>query len=112
MRFIDVRERFSKQFTKKGYIKKKAQQRAIFPSSPDIVATVVLNFCVRDGNRCDHHAKATRLFSLERSMFSENRILSLHALQVTVFTFAPDLAYSFIKYELVKLSDRILVLLS
>ena len=28
----------------------------------DIFATTVLNFCVRDGNRCVHRAIATRLF--------------------------------------------------
>ena len=31
----------------------------------DIFATTVLNFCVRDGNRCVHRAIATRLFLRE-----------------------------------------------
>ena len=30
-----------------------------------IVATTVLNFCVRDGNRCVHCAIATRLYLRE-----------------------------------------------
>ena len=43
--------------------KKKARQRAILSrTSLDIVATTVLNFCVRDGNRCVHRAITTRLF--------------------------------------------------
>ena len=41
--------------------KKKARQRAIFTRSClDIVATTVLNFCVRDGNRCVHRVITTR----------------------------------------------------
>ena len=36
-------------------------QRAIFTgASPDIVAADMLNFCVRDENRCVHIAIATR----------------------------------------------------
>ena len=36
-------------------------QRAIFTGArPDIVAAEVLNFCVRDENRCVHFAIATR----------------------------------------------------
>ena len=31
----------------------------------DTFATTVLNFCVRDGNRCVHRAIATRLFFTE-----------------------------------------------
>ena len=41
--------------------------------------------------------KPPDFFPSERPLFPENRILSRHALQVTVFTYAPDLAYSFIK---------------
>ena len=29
------------------------------------ISVKVLNFCVRDGNRCDHFAIITRLFSLK-----------------------------------------------
>ena len=36
-------------------------QRAIFTGAcPAIFAAKMLNFCVRDGNRCDHFAIITR----------------------------------------------------
>ena len=55
-------------------IKEKAQQRAILAGRPTTFATAVLNFCVRDGNRCDHRAIAARLFLERGSMIFENRI--------------------------------------
>ena len=53
------------QEAQKGPIKEKARQLAILPDCSDTFAVTVLNFCVRDGNRCDHRAIVTRLF-LER----------------------------------------------
>ena len=54
--------------------KKKARQRAILSrTSLDIVATTVLNFCVRDGNRCVHRVITTRPIFLFR-IIPENYI--------------------------------------
>ena len=53
------------QEAQKGPIKEKARQRAILAPEGATFAVTVLNFCVRDGNRCDHRAIAARLF-LER----------------------------------------------
>ena len=48
------------------------QQLAIFAGArPTIVAVEVLNFCVRDGNRCIHFAIATG--SLRDFLISQNR---------------------------------------
>jgi hypothetical protein len=44
---------------------------SLMPMCHDTVTASVLNFCVRDGNRCGHRAIATRLFSSEH-LFSEN----------------------------------------
>ena len=44
--------------------------------SPTTFAATVLNFCVRDGNRCVHSAIVTRLFFFSR-LISENQILIL-----------------------------------
>ena len=42
---------------------KKAWQRVILAGSrPTTFTATVLNFCVRDGNRCVHSAIVTRLF--------------------------------------------------
>ena len=41
-------------------VKKKNRQRATFAYA--IIAAVVLNFCVRDGYRCVHHAIITGFF--------------------------------------------------
>ena len=60
--------KYEKDLPKKvkiGPKKEKAQRRAILSPLGDTFATAVLNFCVRDGNRCVHRAIATRLF-LER----------------------------------------------
>ena len=46
--------------------KKKNRQLAIFAgASPTIFAVEVLNFCVRDGNRCFHFAIVTGSFYAE-----------------------------------------------
>ena len=81
--FIDA---WSLSFAKKGPIKEKARQLAILASKLTTFATAVLNFCVRDGNRCDHRAIAARLFLERDSMFLENRILIQHVLNNCKFT--------------------------
>ena len=66
----------------------------------------MLNFCVRDGNRCVHRAIVTRLF-LETQLFSESRILFDMFYNCFLLDNAHDLAYSSIGFiELVKLSAR------
>ena len=47
--------------------KKRNWQRAIFAQCT-IVAAMMLNFCVRYGYRCVHHAIATRSFSVSRTL--------------------------------------------
>ena len=61
-------------------IKKEARRRAIFAGLPGltIFAAAVLNFCVRDGDRCDHRAIATRL--LLSLMILEHWILDWNTL--------------------------------
>ena len=52
---------FNQKKAKKGLcVKKKNRQRATFAYA--IIAAVVLNFCVRDGYRCVHHAIITGFF--------------------------------------------------
>ena len=73
--------------------KKKARQRAILSrTSLDIVATTVLNFCVRDGNRCVHRAITTRLFLLlkdeiQNLILSKLDIILSHFFQLPKFYF-------------------------
>ena len=38
---------------------------------PTIVAVMMLNFCVRYGNRCVHHAIATRSFKCHQTLKTE-----------------------------------------
>ena len=48
-------------------------QWAIFTSAGlDIVAAKVLNFCVRDGNRCDHFATITRSYAVRENLSKLN----------------------------------------
>ena len=53
---------------------KKNWQLAIF-AQRTIVAVMMLNFCVRYGNRCVHHAIATRSLSLNVFQDIQNRIV-------------------------------------
>ena len=70
-------------------IKKEARQRATLAGSPATIATAVLNFCVRDGDRCDHRAIATRLLF---PPLLDNRMLIIDLSDALL---ALDLAYSF-----------------
>ena len=55
-------------FIKAIHKPKKKRARQLAALSDDTIATMVLNFCVRNGNRCAHHVIVTRLLSLSRSL--------------------------------------------
>ena len=57
--------------------KKKTWQRAILTRSRlDTFAAEVLNFCVRDGNRCVHLAIATRFFFSKDKSFKTRYMIT------------------------------------
>ena len=67
----------SRKPRKRGLKRKSPAARYSYRLAPATFATAVLNFCVRDGNRCDHRAITTRLFLRHGSLFFEHRILRI-----------------------------------
>ena len=91
----------------KGPIKEKARQRATLAPEGTTIAVTVLNFCVRDGNRCAHRAIVTRLFLERLNCSLKTGYCSTCPTIVFYLINAHDLAYSSIGFiELVKLSSR------
>ena len=70
------KKRFIIYNTKKKEIKKSLATSYSCRPKPTTFTAAVLNFCVRDGNRCVHSAIVTRLFLLFR-LIPENQILIL-----------------------------------
>ena len=71
---VFFKTRFINYNIKKGIKKSLATSYSCRPKPTTFTATV-LNFCVRDGNRCVHSAIVTRLFLFR--LIPENQILIL-----------------------------------
>ena len=77
-RVTAVKGRCLNRLTMGPYDEKKLnRQRPTFPGShpPSIIGAEELNFCVRDGNRCDLLAIATGFSSSSESRYPQNRTM-------------------------------------